>query len=244
MPSNSSERIDDGLRELSREVLPPGHKHAMMERARVRIRRKEEMNRAIRKASLAAGLCVLILVGLLFVPVSYDLRVGSIVSAEIPATGENLAMLSSGLPNMEGLVTSNAEHVDDHVVLRLGFWGKSAEEARAIASEALAGLAKGPDGYRIAAEEIVERIGGNVLAWASGGRIVVNGEGMSEEELEEAIVEALLSSGASSADVNVELFDDGVSRIDIMVGEMEGDLPADSLTIEIIGTGGSTATTE
>lgn len=244
MPSNSSGRIDDGLRGLSREVLPPGHMHAMMERARVRVRRKNKMNRAIRKAALAGGLCVVILVGLLFIPVSYDLRVGSVVRAEMPATQGNLALLARGLPGMEGLVSTNVERVEDGIVLRLGFWGKSPDEAAALANAALEDFPKGPNGYIITAEEVVERIGGNVIAWASGGRIVVNGEGMTEEELEEAIVQALLDNGASRADVNVELMGDGVSRIDIMVGEMEGDIPGDSLTIEIISTGGSTVTTE
>ena len=246
MPPYSSERIDGGLRELSREVLPPGHMHAMLERARVRVRRREKMNRVIRKTTMAAGLCAAIVVGLVFVPVSYDLRVGSLVRAEIPATDANFQALANGLPHMEGLVTSNSERDEENIVLRLGFWGKSPEEARAIANAALADFPGGEDAYRISAKAIVKTIGGNVLAWASGGRIVVNGEGMSEEDLEAAIVQALIDNGASMADVNVEVTDDGVSRIDIMVGEMEGDVPGDSITIEIINSnpGGSTVTTE
>jgi hypothetical protein len=216
--------------------------HAMLERARVRVRRKEKMNRAIRKTALAAGLCAVILAGLVFVPVSYDLRVGTLVRAEIPATQANIAILANGLPHMEGLVTSNAEHVEDGIVLRLGFWGKSADEAKAIADAALADFPRGPEGVRVSAIDIVETIGGNVLAWASGGRVVVNGEGMTEEELEQAIVQALIDNGASRADVNVEMVDDGISRIDITVGEMEGAMVGDSLTIEIINNceGGST----
>jgi hypothetical protein len=242
MPSLSSGRIDDGLRELSREVLPPGHMHAMLERARVRVRRKEKMNTAIRRMAVAAGLCAAILVGLVFVPVSYDLRVGTLVRAEMPATDANLAILADGLPHMEGLVTSSAEHVEDGVVLRLGFWGKSTDEARAIANAALADFPRGPGGVRVSTVDIIETIGGNVLAWASGGRIVVNGEGMTEEELEQAIVQALIDNGASRADVNVELVGDGISRIDITVGEMDGTMVGDSLTIEIINSseGGST----
>jgi hypothetical protein len=163
------------------------------------------------------------------------------VRAEIPATEENLALLSAGLPHMEGLVFSNAEHAEEGIVLRLGFWGKSAEEARALVDGALADFPRGPNGYEIMAEEIVERIGGNVIAWASGGRIVVSGEGMSEEELELAIVQALIDNGAASADVDVQISDDGVSRIDISIGEMEGSVPGDSITIEIINSspGGS-----
>lgn len=246
MPPYSSERIDGGLRELSREVLPPGHMHAMLGRARVRVRRREKMNRVIRKTAVAAGLCAAIVVALIFVPVSYDLKVGTLVRVEIPATDASFQVLASGLPHMDGLVTSSSERVEDNIVLRLGFWGKSPEEARAIANTVLADFPGMPGGLRISAREIVKTIGGNVLAWASGGRIVVNGEGMPEEELEAAIVQALIDNGASMADVNVEIADDGVSRIDITVGEMEGDIPGDSLTIEIINSnpGGSTVTTE
>ncbi len=245
MPSNSSERVDDGLRGLSREVLPPGHMHAMLERVEVSVRRKDRMTRTIWRTALAAGLCAVIVVGLVFIPVSYDLRVGSLVRAELPATEGNLARLSAGLPHMDGLVYSNAEQVEGDVVLRLGFWGKTAEEARALAGEALAAFPESPRRYAITAEDIVERIGGNVIAWASGGRILINGEGMSEEELEQAIVRALIDNGAESADVNVEISGDGVSRIDISVGEMEGSVPGDSLRIEIINSaGGSTITTE
>ena len=241
MPSNSSERIDDGLRELSREVLPPGHMHAMLESVEASVRRKDKMNRTVRRSAIAAGLCAVILVGLIFVPVSYDLHVGSLVRAEIPATEANLALLSAGLPHVEGLVYSNAEHEDGDVVVRLGFWGKTAGEARALAEAALEDFKDGPGGYRITAEDVVEHIGGNVIAWASGGRIIVNGEGMTEEELEQAIVDALIDNGAKSADVNVELIDDGVSRIDISVGEIEGRATGDSVTIEIINSspGGS-----
>jgi len=241
MPSNSSERIDDGLRELSREVLPPGHMRAMMGRVEVDVRRKNKMTRTIRRAALATGLCVVILAGLVFIPVSYDLRVGSVVRAEIPATEANLARLSAGLPHVDGLVFSNVEHGEEDIVLRLGFWRKSAEEAEALVDGALAELAMAPGGYEITAEDIVERIGGNVIAWASGGWIQVNGEGMSEEELELAIVQALIDNGAASADVNIEMSDDGVSRIDISVGEMDRSVPGDSITIEIINSspGGS-----
>ena len=149
------------------------------------------------------------------------------------------------LPRVEGVMYSSAEQVDDAVVLRLGFWGKSADEARALVEGALAGLPGGSGSCAITAEEVIERIGGNVIAWASGGRVIVNGEGMTEEELEQAIVEALIANGASSADVNIEMLGDGISRINISVGEMEGQLPGDSLTIEIINNGGgSTVTSE
>jgi hypothetical protein len=215
--------------------------HAMMERVEVDVRRKDRMMKTARRTALAAALCVVIFAGLVFVPVSYDLRVGSLVRAEIPLTEQNLALLAGELPSVEGLVYSNAERVEDEIVLRLGFWGKSAEEAEAIVDEALADLALERGVYEIRAEEIVERIGGNVLAWASGGRLTVNGEGMSEEELEQAIVQALIDSGASSADVDIQISGDGVSRIDISVGEMEGSVPGDSITIEIINSspGGS-----
>jgi hypothetical protein len=220
--------------------------HAMLERARIRLRRKEKMNRVIRRTAVAAGMSAVILVGLVFVPVSYDLRVGTLVRAEIPATDANFHVLANGLPHMDGLVTSSSEKVEENIVLRLGFWGKSPEEARAIADAALADFPGGSGAYRVSAHEIVKTIGGNVLAWASGGRIVVNGEGMSEEKLEAAIVQALIDNGASMADVKVEMADDGVSRIDITVGEMERDVPGDSITIEVINSnpGGSSITIE
>ena len=244
MPSNSSERIDDGLRDLSREVIPPGHMHAMLRRVETRVRRKDKMDRIIRRTAVAAGLCVVILAGLLFVPVSYDLHVGSLVRAEITAAGGTLALLSDGLPQLDGLAQVKAERVEDDIILWLGFWGKDADEARASVDAMLASLPNTAGGYRITAEEVVHRIGGNVLAWASGGRLIINGEGMSEEELEQAIVNALIANGAGEVDVDVQISEDGVSRIDIMLGEMEGDVSGDSLTIEIISTGGSTVTSE
>ena len=245
MPSNSSKRIDDGLRQLSREVLPPGHMDAMMECVRSRVRRKDRMNTLIRRTALAAGLSVALLVGLLVVPVSYNLHVGSLVLAEIPAIGENVAFLSGGLPHMDGLMHSSAEQSEGDIILRLGFWGKSADEARAMVAEALAGLPAGTDACGIEAEDIVQRIGGNVLAWASGGRLVVHGEGMTEEELEQAILEALIANGASEADVDVELKGEGIGRISISVGDVEGAAPGDSgFTIEIISGDGSTVTSD
>lgn len=73
-----------------------------------------------------------------------------------------------------------------------------------------------------------------MLAWASGGRIVINAEGAEPEELERRIEEEFLRLGASHADATVEVDDEGISVIKIDVGEMpEGAIEGDSVTIEI-----------
>ena len=234
MRSNSSKRIEDGLRDLSREGLPPGHMHSLLDRVRVQAERRDKMDRAIRRTAIVGAFCVLLIAGLLFIPVSYTVRVGSIAKAEIPATKANLEYLTGMLPKTDGVVRSQISVADGKILLSLGFWRHAGPEAEVAMADMLGSLPDSRDEVEITSEEIVEEFGGNVLAWASGGKILVNAEGMGEEELEQAIVSALLEAGAQEAHADVEFDEEaGMTRIDIGVTGMPDSGSGEEITIEI-----------
>lgn len=234
MPSNSSKRIEDGLRDLSREGLSPGHMDSMLGRVRVQAKRRDKMDRAMRRTAIMGAFCALLIAGLLFVPVSYTVRVGSIAKAEVPATGANLEYLTGVLPGTDGVVRSGLSVADGKILVSLGFWRHTGPEAEVAMADMLVSLPDGRDDVEITSEEVVEEFGGNVLAWASGGKILVNAEGMGEEELEEAIVSALLEAGAQDAHADVEFDEEaGMTRIDIGVVGMPDSGSGEEITIEI-----------
>ena len=240
MTSDSSKRMERGLRDLAEEKIPPAHRVRMTNQVRARIERKENMNRFFGRTALAGGFCVLLFIGLLFIPVSYDLCVGSVVEAEWETERANLeaklAVLRTELTDLDGVIHSTLKkEMEGKMKMELFFAGKGADEARRVIEQKIAAVMSDEHlAQSLVTREIRRKIGGNFLAWASGGKIVIHAAGLSPEELEEAIVAELKRRGAGNAEAHVEITDDNRAMIDITIDDPSAEMIGDStLTIEI-----------
>jgi len=81
----------------------------------------------------------------------------------------------------------------------------------------------------IARSPIIRRVGGNVLAALTQGSFRVAARGMTDDEIELAIIEELGLIGVRGADAEVTDQPDGSKRIDVRMS----DSPYDSLTFEV-----------
>jgi DNA-binding Xre family transcriptional regulator len=291
MSREMPEGLKRGLRELAEEPLSPGHKRRTIENARARLEKREEMFRWTRRFGFAGAAFALLAAGMIFIPVSYNVCVGSVVEAEWTAAQmdealtslelddemlivlrgkeaelrekaealrekadelglkekelqnlergaalleQNLEKLCGRLETLHGMVHTSLSEEDGSCKLWLYFAGKRASEAEEMAALTLDHLPQVLGSPGLASKEIRMQIGGNVLAWATGGRIVIHAEGLSPEELEAKIEEEFLRRGAKSADAEATIQGDSLSVIRIEVGEAPADMfEGDSLTIEI-----------
>jgi len=259
MAREMPEGLKRGLRELAEEPLSPGHKTRMLQNARARLETRNHMFRWTRRFGLAGAAFALLAAGMIFIPISYNVCVGSVVEAEWTAAQiekalaaadekeklpnleiglalleQNLEKLSSRLGTLHGMVHTSLSAEDGSCKLWLYFAGKRADEAERMAALTLDLLPQALNSPGLASKEIRMQIGGNALAWATGGRIVIHTEGLSPEEIEVAIEEEFLRRGASSADATVTIEGDSLSVIQIEIGDAPADMfEGDSLTIEI-----------
>jgi len=242
--------IERGLRRLAEETPPPGHMTRTLAAARAGSeRRRKRMNRLFGRTAMAGFAAAALLFGLVFIPVSYDLRVGTVVEAEvIPEAGAGpedldrvLFRLQERISLADGLIHSRVERIGDRLSLRL-VAARERAKAREF-TEQLIAQEKMLRQTKLELEELKIHLGGNVLAWASGGRIRINVRGATAEELEEAIREELAKQGLEGAEVSVEMSEkgDGVRTVEITTeispGEMEGDSGEVTIDLQLEMTG-------
>lgn len=159
-------------------------------------------------------------------------RAGARLETERSRLEELGAKLEQARDRLEDVARTSIVIEDGVYQLNLVFPGKSAREAEEITARELALLPEELRAPAIASREIRERVGGNVLAWASGGRIVIHAEGASPEELEERIEEEFRKLGGC-ADARVTV-DGERMQIDIDVDSTSSEMiDGDSVKIEI-----------
>ncbi|MFQ5599864.1 MAG: hypothetical protein ACE5G2_04835 [Candidatus Krumholzibacteriia bacterium] len=187
------------------------------------------MNRRIATTTMALGVPALILIGLVLVPISYEVRVGSLVRAEWPAASGDLLAIANDISRLENLANRNIVVQDGTVVLEAAFRKVGERDAEGRLREALGRHLDSGSAVRIETEEIVRKVGGNALAAMTGGTITVNAEGLSDAEVEAAIAAELANWGARASEVRVQTSADGQRTIDITIDEA----PAESVTVEV-----------
>ena len=102
MLSQDARDTRERLRGLADDPVSPAHQERMMMGVRRRVERNEGMKRRYRRAgALAAGTVVLV-VAMLFVPISHTISVGSVVTAEWQVATIDLSTVS-GLQNVTTL---------------------------------------------------------------------------------------------------------------------------------------------
>ncbi len=253
------ERIARGLRGLAEETPPHGHMEHALAGAQRKMQRGEIVKQRMRRVSLAgAGACALVL-ALLFVPVSYEMGIGSVVRVDWPepAGDQNAAAagaaIAADVKGMDRLVDFQWTRQGERMYLVAAFSDVGQDEAGARIREVIlrhADLGMVPDGptigaggktrvgdIRVATRPIMKLVRADALAAATGGRIQLRVSGASAEEIEQALLAELAAQGftGSSVDVRTETAGDSVQvQVEVHAGTPPEGAPGDSTQIEMI----------
>lgn len=221
--------------ELAREMPPADHMDRMLRGARDRLARHRRARRMARRTGLVGGIGLALYVGLLLIPFSYQIRIGTLVAAEWDAPAGGADRMSFAQLEAEGLMHHQLTLQGDRVKLWMGFKQVSAPVARARAARLLDALLDPDVTVHFQTEEIIRDFGVNALAAITGGKITLHVKGTSDEEIEREIRAALAAHGFVGGGAEVKTTPSGERRIDI---RLEGDpelleSKGDTSTIEL-----------
>lgn len=256
------ERIARGLRGLAEETPPHGHMERALAGARRKLQRGDGMRHGMQRVSVAGVGAFAVVVALLFVPVSYEMGIGSVVRAawEAPADEAQASAASAAIAAevqaLDHLVDFNLKRMGDRMYLTAAFSDVDQETAgnqvrgtiqRHVSCALAAPLQAGPDGVAVRDEQaeisvasmaIVKLIRANALAAATGGLVRIHVQGSSPEEIGQALMAELEAQGfvGSSVDVRTESVGDSthVMHVEVHVGTPPPGTAGDSTEIEMI----------
>ncbi len=206
--------LDKGLHDLAVEPVEPGHYARMMVAMRTNLERKSPMNNLFKNGALVSGLTIAVVLALVLIPATYRINVGTLVKAEftLPDGVSPGDVASAASPLSEG----RKMLMVDNGVVTLTLASKQTK-TEALQSELLSTLkAKFPTiaNIQISAEPIFEKHGGNALAAVTGGRIEIGCDGMTDAEIESAIVQALNAHGVNVQQVSVSTTSPGEGQVE------------------------------
>ncbi|MBD3167318.1 hypothetical protein GF324_12015 [bacterium] len=174
---------------------------------------------------ISAGALAVIIAGMLLVPASYEVTVGSTVSVDLGLDRLNKVDWQAfrDHPDFANLsVAGNGEQAAVHLVFR----DLSKTEAGAVVEGILAEQSLAPGTYSLMTESITKTVGGNALAALSGGTIRIMAHGLTDDEVETAIVEHLQARGIGVNAVDVRTTEqNGMIRKDISIDLDSANLP-------------------
>jgi len=236
MRSKSSHQMDSGLQDLASELPPPAHQAKMLAGAKQKIERKQKMKQRINRISWGTGIAAVVMIIMLVVPITYEVTVGSMVSLAGLPVDESFDTICAELASLTNLQEHHVTITKDTADFQLAFRKLSGPKAASQVKEILARHTANPAQLELLTENIVKEVGGNALAFATGGVISVNITGLDDDEVAAAIVARLEEAGYenSSAEVTTE---DGVSTVDISISLDEDSVDegssTETITIEL-----------
>jgi hypothetical protein len=196
--------IKKGLHDLSVEPVEHSHHIRTMAAVRMKLERESPVNNLLRNGAMAGGLAIAAVVAMILIPATYNVNVGTLVKAEF-------TLPEGVLPHEVAeattrLVSGRKMLMVDNGVATLTFASKLTNSADIQADLENTIRAKFPaiTELNVSSEPIIEKHGGNALAAVTGGRIEIGCEGMSDAEIEGAIVQALTAHGLNVQQVTVE----------------------------------------
>ena len=234
MRSKSSDPVENGFRNLSRETVPDSHLTAMLAGSRRKLQRRKLMKQRIRRISWGATAVVAILIALLAIPISFDVKVGSVITVEnIPLTA-GYTEFQKEVPSLDGLINSSLSRNTETATLQLAFTRSGAGAAPERIRNLLDRFDLSGDRLVFSSRDIMKKVGGNALAAITGGYIHLNVTDMRDAEIESALLAELAAAGLEGGEVQIETDTDGIKHIEMSfeapVGEGDG---SGEYTIEI-----------
>ncbi|MDP8206396.1 MAG: hypothetical protein P9L92_07030 [Candidatus Electryonea clarkiae] len=213
MKQTLPEWFEKGLRDLKSEEPEPFHFERTMARVRQKEQRRLNIMSTFTRTAIGVGFFCLIILALILIPVTFTMNVGSTVSVKIPVNTDVSHMdIIKATDGLEGITNSNIRMTPDGMTLDFAFRPTKSRKAENLVREALAGVINDPSGIEFNSENMKVEVGGNALAAITGGRISINTQGLSDEQIESAIIAAFASRGMDVTDVDVETTNDGNER--------------------------------
>lgn len=229
MPADDPRNTDPLLADLVQEAPEPEHMTRMMDGVRCRYDRSQRRRNRLRHTSIGGAMVVAVAALLLLVPVTYDVSVGVRVTADWPLSAAVTDLIEADLANLDGLVGRKTDFSGDLVRGTFIFRGPESASVVVAVEEVLARHLPTDISSAVQATEMTRRMGGNAIAAMNHAYFRINTKGLSNEEIELAIIEELGLMGASGVDANVTEFPDGERRIDVQINSC----PVDSFTFEV-----------
>jgi len=217
---------DDLLRDLIDEPIEPGHMNAMLAGVEGRL---ERQRRRRRSGAITAALSVAAALALLVVPASYVLNLGTHVSVSWPRDQVLTKTIEAELSRLDGLAARKTVYSGDTVHCRAVIRGRGEDEAAELVRSAIRAYFPAGAAPDVGTRPVFRRVQGNVLAAITYGHFRVNARGLSDRELEQAIMRELGLMGVVEPEVSVSRSEE--ERLLIDVKTMYS--PVDSFTFEV-----------
>jgi hypothetical protein len=199
MPRTTEDEIRNGLNGLSREKVQSEHMTDMMEQVKL-AGATSSGNRRILLGSAGGLLAVTVLFfALLLIPVTYNQQVGCLISMAGSTEwleNSDLSSLDSQLPELMNISTNT---VEEEFTMDLAFRDLEGAVALTRLQSALGEMEVDLLTLRFSVEDVFVAVGGNALAALTQGTINIGAAGLSDNEIEEAIVSALATHGIPGA---------------------------------------------
>ncbi len=242
---SSSKQIKDGWQQLADESVEPFHYERTMARVRGKIERRNPIMFAFKRVALGTGIAVALIVIMIFIPATYSVDVGSIVTAKFAMADEmSFQPIIDATNGIEGAVNRSMNINNGDAELTFALETKSGDKFAKQLKDALLTVVDKPDDLIVSSEKVKKLMGGNALAAVTGGRVRIACDQLNEDQIRERIIAELTARGADVRDVNVSVSkeqngDEECTRVEIRVeaepGE-DGELPElMELPIDILG---------
>jgi hypothetical protein len=207
--------------------VDPGTQHmaGMMNRVHTANRRR----RRTMQSSLVGGVAVIAAFLLLAIPMSYEVEVGNRLLVSWPESQVDTKAVDAALAELDGMAGRKIGFRKGEAHATLVMLDLPAAEARNSVRELLAGFLPADFEPVIESSPITRRVGGNALAALTSGSFKIMAQGMSDDEIEIAIIEELGIMGIRMAETEVSSLPDGSKTISIQMQES----PYDSITFEV-----------
>jgi hypothetical protein len=222
MARTTEDEIRNGLSGLSGEEVQSEHMNDMMAQVKLAGTGSTGGKRVL-LGSVGGLLTVTVLfLALLLIPVTYNQQVGCLVSVAGSTEwleGTDFSALDRELPELMNINTTIA---DDEFTMDLAFRDLEAPEALVQLQAALAEMEADMIALKFSSEDVYVEVGGNALAAITQGTISIGAAGLTDNEIERAIVDALAAHGipGSSAVVTTTQEGDEMHRqIEITIPE-------------------------
>lgn len=189
MNKSLPEQVERGLADLRREQPEPFHFEQTLANARSRIKRRNPVMSAFKHTAIGFGAVAVFIFAMILIPASYTVEVGSIVTISVP-TAANLdkAELIQYMNALENTSQVNFNESPEELQLMMAFKETKSKAAEQAVRKTFAPLMKTTPDMTINSQGVYKKVGGNALAAITGGIVHVNASGLSDAEIEAAIV--------------------------------------------------------
>jgi len=205
--------IDEVLKKAGKETPPPFHMQRMLNTAKQKASRRNIMTKRYFAPIASTTFIVALVIAMLFIPVTYKIHVGSLVTIEWTPNGKDVTNVLSDFQSLDNAVNVNYQSTPDLQKVFVAFEGIKSSKATKLVRDLLDNQSD-IDGFEISSSNIIKEVGGNALAAITGGRIVINAKGLTDDEIETVLLEQLSVAGYNVNSVSVQTDADGVKHME------------------------------